>query len=831
MKRIFSLLFLIGAVSISCTSAFATPETIGTAGSPWTSDAIGSADGYFINNGGTAYTLDVTAGFPDIYTGNLGGPYTNPAVGTNNASLSNIVFSSNLTSQVYGTIGTGAAFADITMTGTTSVDFYGTVNTTTMHVAIGTANFLSGTNSNNAAVTFTGDGTVSLAANTQVTGAAITNTANTGTMSLTSGSEWNGAVGGATGIKAINVVGGNSSAGISATVSGALDTYSISLLTNTLNVGGSLTMANGGTGTVIDTTVASNSVYGNIVATGAISLGTGVIDETLLGSATMIPADEIVVGLVAPVTVISNSPSGATTINNGSLQVSSPSALGSGPVVNDATLSIGTTSVILNNTYTQSSGSSLDLTADSSSNFGNISTTSHAAVVSAGSTVNVTIGGYIPNNATLEIINTGGTGIGSAPATVNAIESGDGVYSSRVGFSSSIVGNNLILTANRSNDGFASLANNANARSAGNVLDNETNPSSDLANVLNTLEFSSNAQTTSALNSLAPIVDGGILESNTASLNNFIGASLERAQDVLTTASTGNSNSTGVSSGDENPLNALWAKQYGGYLDQGTRDGIEGYNAWNTGTAVGLDHLFTDNLTIGASLGYAYAQVNSDINNASTDINSAEATLYAAYQGQAHPYFIDAAGSFANNWYDGQRAITVNTINRIADANYQGQQSGIYLDGGYKFDVGSHLKFTPLASLQWTHLAIDNYTESNAGALDLMVNRQSYNILESGLGASIAYPVKFGWGDVTPEVHAKWLYDFIDDNMVVTSAFTGGGASFTSTGASPARNGANIGGKLSFDFNNDISLIAGIDTEVKDNFFGVYGSVALRYKF
>jgi len=831
MKRIFFFLFFVVAMTVWCSRSFATAETIGAAGSPWTSDATGSANGYFINNGGTAYTLDVASAFPNVFTSNSGGPYTNSAVSTNNAGLSNIVFSSN--SNVYGTIGTGASFADITMTGTTSVNFYGTVNTTTMHVATGTADFLSGTNNNNAAITFTGDGTVNLAPNTTVIGAITNQSADLGTLVLGSASVLNGAVGGATGLKAINVVGGNNVAGISATISGAVDTYSISLLTNTLNIGGALTLANGGTGVVINTTVANGSVYGNIIPVGAVSLGTGVIDETLVGSATILPADDIIAGLVAPVTVISNSPSGSTTINNGTLVVSNnPGLLGAGAVVNSAALDLGTTNLILDNTYTQSSGSNLDLTANSSSSYGDITTTGHAAVVSGTSAVNVTVGGYIPNGAVLTIINTGGAGVTGSTNTVNTIETGTSYYTPRVLFTDSDLNGNNIVTANRSTSGFASLANNTNAKAAGHVLDNETDPSSDLSNILNTLEFSSNAQTTAALSTLTPVVDRGVMDTSTLSLNNFVGASVERAQNVLTLASSETSDNTGVSSGDESPLNGLWAKQYGGYIDQGTRDGIVGYNAWNTGTAVGLDHLFTDDLTVGVSLGYAYGNIHSDENSATTYSNSAEAAVYAAYQGQNHPYFIDAAGTFANNWYEGQRSISIdNSINRIADAEYQGQQSGVYLDGGYKFDVGHDIVLTPLASLQWTHLAFGSYTETNAGDLNLMVNRQSYNILESGLGGSISSQEKYDWGNVTPELHAKWLYDFINDDMTVTSAFTGGGASFVSNGANPDRNAANIGGSLSFDLKDDISLIAGVDTEIKENFFAAYGSVSLRYKF
>ncbi len=514
---------------------------------------------------------------------------------------------------------------------------------------------------------------------------------------------------------------------------------------------------------------------------------------------------------------------GDTNLNAGTLRISNSNAVGTGNFFSFGTLDVGTTNLTVTGIYGQFAGAALDLTANSSSSYGKITSPVTAAVVAA-STVNVTVGGYIPNKAILKIIDTGGLDVGAAPSTVTSTDS-------HVSFTSSILNGNLVLTANRSSTGYASLGGNSSAITVGNVLDNITNPSSDMQTVLNTLEGLSNAQITAALNTMVPIVDAGILDNSGAALDNFIGASLERVLSVLTACASGNSDTTGVSAGDNPQLNGLWAKTYGSYLVQGTRNGIQGYNAWNSGTAVGFDHLLDDTFTLGISGGYAYGQVNSDANNASTSIQSAQTTLYAGYQGTNIPYFIDAAGSFAYNWYDGSRNIVVGSINRTAKSYYDGQQYGAYLDGGYKFNLGNNLELAPITSIQWNHLAIGSYTETNAGALDLNVNRQSYDTLESGLGASVSTRLKYDWGHFTPELHAKWLYDFIDDGMVVTSAYTGGGASFTSNGAKPAKDGANIGGKLSFDLKDDISLIAGVDTEIRDNFFGVYGSVSLRYKF
>jgi autotransporter-associated beta strand protein len=647
----------------------------------------------------------------------------------------------------------------------------------------------------------------------------------------------------------INVAANNlTMSGASTNTNGAITktgTGTLTLTGTNLNTGittitaGTLQIGNGGTTGALGT--------GNIVDNSALKFDLGVGDPLTLanaisGSGTLeqAGADTITINTA-------NTYSGTTTISAGTLQVGNANALGTGILINSATLAVGTTDLAIGtgSAYIQNANSSLDLTANSSSSYGKITSTGVVAEVAGTSTVNVTVGGYIPNNAILTIVDTGSTGVtGAAPTTVNALDS------SRVHFTSSISGDNLILTADHSSTGFASLADNANAQAAGNALDNVTNPSSDMTNVLNTLEFLSDAQITSALNTMGPIVDGGIRDNSYSSLNNFVGASIERAQNVLTLNAAGSPDriqemdkaldklsgvSSGVSSGDNAAPNDIWAKAYGSYLDQSIRNGIQGYNAWNSGTAVGADTIcnesYCNNLVLGVSGGYAYGQVNSDANNGKTSIQSAQSAIYAGYQDANIPYFVDGAGSFAYNWYSGSRDIVAGPIDRTAKSDYEGLQYGAYLDGGYKFNLGNILELAPIASVQWSHLTLGRYTEKNAGALDLSVNKQDYDMLESGLGASVSTQLKYGWGNVTPEVHAKWLHDFINDDMAITSTYTGGGGAFTTNGAKMVKDGINAGGKLSFDLKDDISLIAECDTQMRDGFLGVFGSATVKYKF
>jgi outer membrane autotransporter protein len=281
-------LFFVAAIAAWCPSSFAAEIITGSG----TLGATGVTDGVIFNNGGSEQTLTVLNS-QNIFTNNISLLSADLAAATDIDSLSNITF--NGSSNVYGGIGGVKIFKTITagtITGAT-VSFLGAVNATTFSIGAGRVNFNSETITNYGAANFTGDGIISLAPNTTVTGALTTNTDNTGTLELGDGSVLDGAVGGpaaAAGLKAINVVGGNNTAGVSAGITGAVNAYTFSLGTNTLNIGGALTIAdNSGVGGVIDTTLASSSVYGHIVPVGAASLGSALGVNVTVPSTSYIP--------------------------------------------------------------------------------------------------------------------------------------------------------------------------------------------------------------------------------------------------------------------------------------------------------------------------------------------------------------------------------------------------------------------------------------------------------------------------------------------------------------------------------------------------------------
>ena len=512
-----------------------------------------------------------------------------------------------------------------------------------------------------------------------------------------------------------------------------------------------------------------------------------------------------------------NTYSGGTTITTGTLKVGNKDAFGTGNVTNNATLDVGTTALTITRVYTQNAGSTLKLIANSSTNFGSITTTP-AAVIDPASKVSVNVGGYIPNGASLTVLNTGGAV--TVPGTITS-------SNQYLTFTGAASGNNLVLIASRSGaNSFSGTASNSNSAAVGAVLDNITNPSTDMTTVLTALGNLSPSQVASSENSLSPTVDGGVTQSSTQMLNQFTNNLTSHLENAI-------GGTTGISTGDDYLKGVdIWAQGLGDYAHQASRGLSNGYNATTWGVSGGADmQVYNDSNRIGLGSGYGQAFVRSKDSDGKTDIDSIPAILYYSYGGTNYPVYLDAAFAFVYNSYTGSRKVSVGTmVERTANSDYNGQQYSGYLEGGYSFFY-KNLRMTPLVSFQYMHLHTSSYNESGAGALDLSVAGQDYDMAQTGLGAKLAYPIKQKWGDVTPDLHAKWLYDWIGDSQATTANFAGGGTAFGTQGFNPAQSTYDFGIKLGFKTKYNVTIGLDYDFLFKEDYYEHYGIADVKYSF
>jgi outer membrane autotransporter protein len=374
-----------------------------------------------------------------------------------------------------------------------------------------------------------------------------------------------------------------------------------------------------------------------------------------------------------------------------------------------------------------------------------------------------------------------------------------------------------------------------NAAVAGGVLEEvgEAGATGDMSLVLGELDsLPTLGAIGQALKTVVPVVDSGVISTSHTSINRFMGTSMNRLEMLFVQARDAETDETGVSAGGEgyNGWQA-WGQGFGEYISQKPRGESNGYRGIIWGTSLGADTAaFNDTVRIGLNGGYAKSHINSKDMSGKTDINSYQGTLYGGYMDVVNPYYLNGALSFAYNKYNGSREIDIGADDRIANADYDGQQYSVMTDGGYIFSVGDY-RLTPVASLQYTRLHLEGYTETNAGALNLTVKDQDYDMLQSGVGVKLARSFDLENRVVTPEIHGRWFYDFIGDRQETTSTFSGGGGSFSTRGFDPAKSSFNVGARLIMEMNNTWSFETNYDFECKEDFTAHTGWANARCRF
>jgi outer membrane autotransporter protein len=706
MKRIFLLFFTAATITWSFASFAQRQQAVGPGIIPL--NAAGSLSGVDLSVSATTGTLSVgVPGGPqaDIFTLNNPPVAGFVAVSTAASSQGNIVFNSS--SDVFGAIGATQPAGPFLLgisggNAGTTVNFMGPVFATTLNVAgTGAMNFNSGS-INITATNFGGDGTISLAPNTTLIGALTTTAgANTGTLSLGSASVLDGAVGGAVGLRAINVVGGNDTAGATATITGSANAFSFSLGTNTLNVDGALTVANGGPNGVVNTTLGSPTVYGNIRPVGATNLGPALLVNVTVPATAFIPVG-------TQFNIIQTQTGTVQSGTNGSVVSVS---------VKDPT----------NPLYTFS------------------------AVPPAG-----TVAGLVAIRTT------------SIPVLVPIAPPPGVVLPPTAPVAAPIVPVVIALVP----------------PAAAPVAATPATPTSDITNVLASIDAISDP--TVVVNAVAQLAPSA--SDQAAPLVTFQGAQQFQS---LWSSRMDDSLCSLVSQVDQvdqkpaickknNQTGGWWMKGFGYVGSQGAQDAFVGYNVGIVGAMIAYDVSVGSDTRVGVGVGYARSTIDAKTFDAHTNSDTYQALAYISHE--RGPWFVNGDVSFGWNQYSGERNIVFPGLSRTALANFSGQDYTAFGKTGFHVNAAG-FTITPFASLQYTRVSLNDYTETGAGDINLKVRSRNDDFLESGLGMKVARAFRPQDSTVlyVPEVHATWLHELANPKMSQTATFTAAGSSSFST--------------------------------------------------
>ena len=494
------------------------------------------------------------------------------------------------------------------------------------------------------------------------------------------------------------------------------------------------------------------------------------------------------------------------------LTVNNSLTLGSGgTLTNNGTLNVAAGKTINADTFTIGAGSSVGIGISDSTHAGKLIVANGLGATSM--TINLgNNAGYIASGTSFTIVDGGAT---STNATI--LNSNTGVYR----FSTARTSTNQDISLTITRVGTDSVVTGEDNKSVAAALDTVTaNTNAALKAVHSEIgKQSTAADVNNIVESLTPSIDGA------------------GAASVNVTVDTGNQISnrlasvrgTGIATGDAMASQHMWLQGFGSSVSQDDKGGNRGYDASAGGVSLGVD---TDTLlegyTTGLAFSYGHASVDSNASSsASTDIDSYVGTLYGSrvFDGGV---FVNGQVGGGYNKYDMERNVI--GVGK-ATGNTNGFQGTAKLETGKDF-AADGFTLTPLASLQYTYLNMDKYTETGAGGASLTVNPDALNAVDAGVGGQVAYAIPLNdGGTLKPTAHAKYIYHLGDRKMGTTSSFTGGGASFNTSGVEADRSSVNLGAGLLLTTVAGTDLSVNYDADIRSNLIGHTGQLKARWAF
>ncbi|MGZ9098018.1 MAG: autotransporter domain-containing protein [Micavibrio sp.] len=236
-----------------------------------------------------------------------------------------------------------------------------------------------------------------------------------------------------------------------------------------------------------------------------------------------------------------------------------------------------------------------------------------------------------------------------------------------------------------------------------------------------------------------------------------------------------------------------WGAAFGSVAEQDNDQGYEGYDTRSGGVMLAYDTALSQATRVGFGLRYARTALDANTFDSDSDVDSYQATAYVGYAPGA--WYANGAIVLGLDNYEGSRHVEFTGYDETAHSEYDGRQYTAYGTTGYHLYVGdAKTVITPNASLQYTHLTTDGYTETGGNAINLDVESQSYDFIQSSLGVKVAHhKILQDTKILRPEIHANWFHAFGDHTMENTASFTTGGPSFTARGVKPDRDTFEVG--------------------------------------
>jgi autotransporter-associated beta strand protein len=245
---------------------------------------------------------------------------------------------------------------------------------------------------------------------------------------------------------------------------------------------------------------------------------------------------------------------------------------------------------------------------------------------------------------------------------------------------------------------------------------------------------------------------------------------------------------------------------------------LGGYETNSQGAIVGAERYLSPNLALGVFASYEHSRTEFDFKRGWSDANSfGPGAMISWLEKNWHATL---GFQYLRHMFKTERYTRFGTLR----AQPEGNHIVTALQGGYDINIG-RLTVTPTASLQYSYLWIDDYSESGP------VVAQSFRGLDAdslvtGIGARVGYTLPGRIVSLRPEIFAEYRREFLDNDRTITSRLRGSNTTLKFNTPSREEDYFVLGGGLQMALTDSTSAYLQYESQLGDSDYSshsIYG--------
>lgn len=249
----------------------------------------------------------------------------------------------------------------------------------------------------------------------------------------------------------------------------------------------------------------------------------------------------------------------------------------------------------------------------------------------------------------------------------------------------------------------------------------------------------------------------------------------------------------------------FWLRPFGGIDRSRHRLGL---NAKMAGVQAGYDREIRDDLVLGATAGFSYADVDFVGRPATANVSGYQFGGYSSYTTGA--WLLSGTAGIGYYYINTDRHLRFSTIDRHAKATYGDWQGMMHFDVARSFRRGATW-MQPYVATRAQVLRTPSFSETGADSINLNVSGATKVAASNEIGVRLWQEHKMPEGGVLrPEVSLGFEREWLDGNRSLTAEFQGGpGVPFRIRDPDPAARNRVVGGLgLSWSADENLSLFS-----------------------